>query len=413
MRIRNDVSIQKDENRDRWLVRWWGKYDVRAEKQPRFCKTFKLKRHADKFAESIKNDRNDGIAIDPKTIALGHFCEKALNTIKNKVKDTSLTLYQDTAQKLVNYFGEHKNIKTIKKEEAERFLSDIRLWRYEGKDIPADSTRIQYLRNAKHIFAHAIDWDYIRKNPFKGILLGKPKIEKWYYITPPEFKALIQVVDNLPVRKNKRSNITEKQDLFNKVMLKAFYCVMYGCGLRFGEAAGLKWSENIDFKNSVIKIVNRNSKDGMPPFTLKDYEERSVDAPVWVMSALKELKEISDSPYAFISGKRYKILQNKWKGMVAAGKAHKWLNSMMIMNTHRKFNQYCVLAGIKTTDRLSVHGLRKAYGTNLANLGTPIHTLKSLMGHSNVQTSMEYYIFSSDENKKKAVEGLNGILGEE
>jgi len=25
---------------------------------------------------------------------------------------------------------------------------------------------------------------------------------------------------------------------------------------------------------------------------------------------------------------------------------------------------------------------------------------------------MEYYIFSSDENKKKAVEGLNGILGE-
>jgi len=99
--------------------------------------------------------------------------------------------------------------------------------------------------------------------------------------------------------------------------------------------------------------------------------------------------------------------------MVAVGKAHKWLNSMMIMNTHRKFNQYCVLAGIKTTDRLSVHGLRKAYGTNLANLGTPIHTLKSLMGHSNVQTSMEYYIFSSDENKKKAVEGLNGILGDE
>jgi integrase len=34
------------------------------------------------------------------------------------------------------------------------------------------------------------------------------------------------------------------------------------------------------------------------------------------------------------------------------------------------------------------------------------------MGHSNIQTTMEYYIFSSDENKKKAVEGLNGILGE-
>jgi len=140
MRIRNDVSIQKDENRDRWLVRWWGKYDVKAEKQPRFCKSFKLKRHADKFAESVKNDRDDGISIEPKTIALGHLCEKALKTIKNKVKDTSLILYQETAQKLVNYFGEHKNIKTIKKEEAERFLSDIRLWRYEAKTTTVHDT---------------------------------------------------------------------------------------------------------------------------------------------------------------------------------------------------------------------------------------------------------------------------------
>jgi len=57
-------------------------------------------------------------------------------------------------------------------------------------------------------------------------------------------------------------------------------------------------------------------------------------------------------------------------------------------------------------DRLSVHCLRKSYGTNLANLGTVVHTLKELMGHSNIQTTMEYYLFSSDANKKKAVEGV-------
>jgi len=27
------------------------------------------------------------------------------------------------------------------------------------------------------------------------------------------------------------------------------------------------------------------------------------------------------------------------------------------------------------------------------------------MGHSNIQTTMEYYLFSSDANKKKTVEG--------
>jgi len=72
---------------------------------------------------------------------------------------------------------------------------------------------------------------------------------------------------------------------------------------------------------------------------------------------------------------------------------------------------YCQRAGIATDDRLSVHCLRKSYGTNLANLGTPVHTLKELMGHSNIQTTMEYYLFSSDANKKKAVDVLEGLVG--
>jgi len=63
-------------------------------------------------------------------------------------------------------------------------------------------------------------------------------------------------------------------------------------------------------------------------------------------------------------------------------------------------------AGIVTSDRLSVHCLRKSYGTNLADLGTPVHTLKYLMGHSNIQTTMKFYIKNNDENSMKAVEGL-------
>jgi integrase len=63
------------------------------------------------------------------------------------------------------------------------------------------------------------------------------------------------------------------------------------------------------------------------------------------------------------------------------------------------------------SDRLSVHCLRKSYGTNLADLGTPVHTLKSLMGHSNIQTTMKFYIKNNDENSMKAVRGLEGLMG--
>ncbi|MBM4104112.1 MAG: site-specific integrase, partial [Planctomycetes bacterium] len=49
-------------------------------------------------------------------------------------------------------------------------------------------------------------------------------------------------------------------------------------------------------------------------------------------------------------------------------------------------------------------------GTNLADLGTPAHTLKSLMGHSSINTTMKYYIKTTDENKKKAVKGLEDLM---
>ena len=56
--------------------------------------------------------------------------------------------------------------------------------------------------------------------------------------------------------------------------------------------------------------------------------------------------------------------------------------------------------------KANLHCLRKSYATNLANAGTPVHTLMKLMGHSSIVTTQKYYLRSSDENEKKAVEEL-------
>ena len=77
--------------------------------------------------------------------------------------------------------------------------------------------------------------------------------------------------------------------------------------------------------------------------------------------------------------------------------------------TRRDFKWFCKKAGIETTDKLNIHSLRKGYGTNMANLGIPVHTLKDLMGHSSVTTTMEYYVKSIDENRRVAVEKLNAV----
>ena len=132
------------------------------------------------------------------------------------------------------------------------------------------------------------------------------------------------------------------------------------------------------------------------------------------MNLLKELKKRSnpENPYVFLSDERYQKVLKKWQELTDKKKEEDWTNSMMLLNTNRKLTVYCKKAGIVTADKLSAQCLRKSYGTNLANLGTPVHTLKELMGHSNIQTTMEYYLKSMDANKKKAVEGLDGLMND-
>ena len=92
-----------------------------------------------------------------------------------------------------------------------------------------------------------------------------------------------------------------------------------------------------------------------------------------------------------------------------------WLNddAYMMNNCLRDFKLYCKKAGIRTSLKLNIHGLRKSYATNLANSGqVPPHTLQKLLGHSDVKTSMDYYVGSSDANTERAVEALDRLMGE-
>ena len=151
-----------------------------------------------------------------------------------------------------------------------------------------------------------------------------------------------------------------------------------------------------------------------PPFSIKNHQDRSVPAPKWVMDSLKELKQLSNkkNPYVFIPDDRLKYIKNKWAECKDADETYKWQNGFMVNNTNRDFVVNCRRAGIVTSDKLSVHCFRKSYGTNLADLGTPVHTLKSLMGHQCIETTMNFYVKNTDENSMKAVRGLEGLMGE-
>ena len=391
MKIRNDVSVSFNNSRKKWLVRWSGKFSPKTEKQSRHCKTFIRKRDAELFAASLKQDRDDGISIEPKIINLQNLCIKMIEAKKGNLSPETIDAYENTNERLLTYFGSHRNIKTISSQEAQSFINNLQYVEKEG--TLSDYSRLRHLKASQVTFNYAVKSNYLRKNPFKDISISNLTKDEWYFINPKEFNALIE---NTP-----------------ELRLKAFYSVMYGCGLRFGEAIHLWWDKNIDFINNQIHIKNRKAMDGYPLFRIKNHQNRSVDCPKWAMDLLKQLKEQSNSknPYVFMTGDRLTHIKQKLVDWQGNDREDKWKNSTMVNNTNRNFTVHCKNAGIVTSDKLSVHCLRKGYGTNLADLGTPPHTLRSLMGHSNINTTMQFYIKTTDENKKKAVRGLEDLIG--
>jgi integrase len=65
---------------------------------------------------------------------------------------------------------------------------------------------------------------------------------------------------------------------------------------------------------------------------------------------------------------------------------------------------------IKFSDKVTIRCLRKSWATNLANAGAPPHTLMKMGGWSDIETALKYYIRTSDENEKKAVEILDELM---
>jgi integrase len=71
----------------------------------------------------------------------------------------------------------------------------------------------------------------------------------------------------------------------------------------------------------------------------------------------------------------------------------------------RAFVAACRRAGI---EGLRFHDLRHTFATRCIRAGVDIHTLKELLGHHSI-TVTERYLFSGEEQKRKAVNMLNHI----
>lgn len=217
------------------------------------------------------------------------------------------------------------------------------------------------------------------------------------------------------VKENKITVLTkDEQKIFlngiNNHKLKCAFYLALGTGLRQGELLALKWSD-ISFKDNTVSItksikrVTFIDKEGNKESKIIEQQPKTetsirvVPIPQNVITILKEHKK-NQNELRLKQGELYSNLD------------YIFCNEYGLPIDSKKLtrNLQSVLKSLDITP-IPFHGLRHTYATRLFEKGVPIKTVQVLMGHKDIQTTMNIYTHVMEDEKNKAIEQINDIFG--
>ena len=164
-------------------------------------------------------------------------------------------------------------------------------------------------------------------------------------------------------------------------------------GLRLGELCALKWKD-IDFGNRMVSVnqtVQRLYREGGKTKTVlletepkSEYSRREIPLPVIILELFEKIRHEGNYVFGKDKPMEPRTLQNHFKRLLKkAGLKHK-----------------------------NFHALRHTFATNCIESGADIKSLSEILGHSDVQISLNRYVHPSMDSKRKYLDGLSRFYGQ-
>ena len=257
----------------------------------------------------------------------------------------------------------------------------------------------------------AVDDDYIRKNPSKGVYRslksegsGKPAKTR-IALTKEQQKNFLRFISKSPMYSH-----------WLPVMV-----VLLGTGLRVGECTGLT-KNDVDLENSTIS-VNHNLIyrviDGKAGFHITTPKTASGTRTIPILypevaEQLRALIEVMDALYP------EDLVMNGYHGFLFRNRSGYFLSAH---NINRAIERISIAYNAEEMDQaeledrepsllphFSVHNLRHTFCTRLCESTNDIKFIQQVMGHADFSTTMDIYTHITQENMKEKAEVIKGNL---
>ncbi len=198
----------------------------------------------------------------------------------------------------------------------------------------------------KYMFNLAIKWGKASTNPVRQVKLFREEQKPFRTLSPEEADRLIEAAPS---------------------HLKSILITALHTGMRRGEILSLKW-ENVDFSRGVIRV--EKSKSG---------RVRSIPMHEKVREALVGLNRNGEYVFAWNNGEPRKHIGTAFD---------------------------MALKRANIVPRCRFHDLRHTFATRLVENGVDLVTVKELLGHSAIVTTMRYS-HPSPKHKREAIAALD------
>ena len=260
-------------------------------------------------------------------------------------------------------------------------------------------------------FQLAVRDQVIRNNPTDGVMKeiskqsGKNRGVR-HALTIEQQRAFMEYVANHPVYYHWWSLFT----------------VLLGTGCRIGEALGLRW-EDLDFENriisinhslvyyptakerkSVMRIVKPKTEAGIRTIPMLDvvYDAFQME--------LEEQKETGFNTDE-IDGMTGFVFKNRYGGVPNYNTVNQAIKR--IINSHNA--DEVILAKREKREpviipNFSCHHFRHTFATRLCEVESNLKVIQSIMGHRNIETTMDVYAEATDRKKKESMDNLSAKL---
>lgn len=312
-----------------------------------------------RILKDIKMQKNN------RTITFDEMVEKWLNIKKIEIKESTFSTYQYSIYKYIMPELQEKTIADLQKYNFNELVKGL------NEELSAKTVKdiICILKSILHYIEEEFNCDF----KIKKIILPKMNIE------------------NVNVFSKREKTKLEQYCLKENTLKEIGIVICLNTGIRIGELCALKWM-NIDLDKKVINIKE----------TMERIYDRESHKTKVIIDKPKTQASIREIP---ISSKLYiilKELKKKYKStdFFLTGESDKYIEPRNYEYIYKKILKKCKIKPYK------FHTTRHTFATNCIEVGMDVKALSEILGHSNVNVTLNRYVHSSYNIKKKYLEKL-------